>query len=1026
MVATSTDGSTSSQGFTINLTDDTSESVVGVVTDNDGAANSISESAANGNAVGITALATDADGTDTVSYSLSSDYGGAFTIDPTSGVITVLDNSLLDFEGDPAPTVTVVATSTDGSTSSQGFTINLTDDTSEAVVSAVTDNDGAANSISESAANGTAVGITALATDADGTDTVSYALSSDYGGAFTIDPTSGVITVLDNSLLDFEGDPAPTVTVVATSTDGSTSSQGFTINLTDDTSESVVGAVSDNDGAANSISESAANGSAVGITALATDADGTDTVSYSLSSDYGGAFTIDPTSGVITVLDNSLLDYEGDPAPTVTVVATSTDGSTSSQGFTINLTDDTSEAVVSAVSDNDGAANSISESAANGSAVGITALATDADGTDTVSYSLSADYGGAFTIDPTSGVITVLDNSLLDFEGDPAPTVTVVATSTDGSTSSQGFTINLTDDTSESVVGAVTDNDGAANSISESATNGSAVGITALATDADGTDTVSYSLSSDYGGAFTIDPTSGVITVLDNSLLDFEGDPAPTVTVVATSTDGSTSSQGFTINLTDDTSESVVGAVTDNDGTANSISESAANGSAVGITALATDADGTDTVSYSLSSDYGGAFTIDPTSGVVTVLDNSLLDFEGDPAPTVTVVATSTDGSTSSQGFTINLTDDTSEAVVSAVTDNDGTANSISESAANGSAVGITALATDADGTDTVSYSLSSDYGGAFTIDPTSGVVTVLDNSLLDFEGDPAPTVTVVATSTDGSTSSQGFTINLTDDTSEATVSAVTDDDGAANSISESAANGSAVGITALATDADGTDTVSYSLSSNYGGAFTIDPTSGVITVLDNSLLDFEGDPAPTVTVVATSTDGSTSSQGFTINLTDDTSEATVSAVTDNDGAANSISESAANGSAVGITALATDADGTDTVSYSLSSDYGGAFTIDPTSGVITVLDNSLLDFEGDPAPTVTVVATSTDGSTSSQGFTINLTDDTSEAVVGAVTDNDGTANSISEERRQWQRGRHHRARDGCGRHRHCQLLAEQ
>ena len=120
-----------------------------------------------------------------------------------------------------------------------------------------------------------------------------------------------------------------------------------------------------------------------------------------------------------------------------------------------------------------------------------------------------------------------------------------------------------------------------------------------------------------------------------------------------------------------------------------------------------------------------------------------------------------------------------------------------------------------------------------------------------------------------------------------------------------------------------------------------------------------------------------------------------VGPVSDNDGTANSISESAANGSAVGVTALATDADGTDTVSYSLASDHGGAFTIDASTGVVTIADNSLLDYETDAAPTVTVVATSTDGSTSNQSFTINLTDDTSEAAVGPVSDNDGTANSI-------------------------------
>ena len=466
-------------------------------------------------------------------------------------------------------------------------------------VGSVTDDDSALNSVSESAAAGTAVGLTALATDADAADSVRYSLTDDAGGRFAIDPNSGVITVADGSLLDYETATSHTVTVVATSTDGSSSSETFTINLTDDPGDSVVGPVFDNDGAANVISESAANGAAVGLSALATDPNVADTVTYSLMADHGGAFTIDANTGVVSVADGSLLDYETDAAPTVTVVATSTDGSTSNQTFTINLTDDTSEAAVGPITDNDGTANSVSESAANGTSAGITAQATDADATDTVTYSLSDDAGGRFSVDANTGIVTVADRSLLDYETATSHNIEVTATSSDGSTSVLTFNIGLTDDSGEFLVTAVMDNDGAANTVSESAANGSAVGVTALATDADGTDTVSYSLSDDHGGAFTIDTSTGVVTVADNSLLDYETDAAPTVTVVATSTDGSTSNQSFTINLTDDTSEASVGPVSDNDGTANTVSESAANGSAVGVTALATDADVTDTVTYS-------------------------------------------------------------------------------------------------------------------------------------------------------------------------------------------------------------------------------------------------------------------------------------------------------------------------------------------------------------------------------------------------------------------------------------------
>ncbi|MEQ9124703.1 MAG: cadherin repeat domain-containing protein, partial [Alphaproteobacteria bacterium] len=174
--------------------------------------------------------------------------------------------------------------------------------------------------------------------------------------------------------------------------------------------------------------------------------------------------------------------------------------------------------------------------------------------------------------------------------------------------------------------------------------------------------------------------------------------------------------------------------------------------------------------------------------------------------------------------------------------------------------------------TDGVAYSLSADSsGGGFAIDASTGVVTVANGSKLDFEAAAQHSVTVVATSEDGSTSSQTFTIDLTDQ-DEFDVSAVSDTDAAAKGVAEKAANGAVVGVTAFASDADGsTNGISYSLSSDSsGGGFAVDATTGVVTVADGSKLDFEAAAQHTVTVVATSEDGSTSSQTFTIDLVDE------------------------------------------------------------------------------------------------------------------------------------------------------------
>ena len=130
---------------------------------------------------------------------------------------------------------------------------------------------------------------------------------------------TGVITVAN--ALDYETATSHRVTVLATSSDTSTSSQAFTINVTD-INEFAVGPVTDSNAAANTVAEDAIVGTTVGITALATDADG---------NRYRHLFTLATmpavclpsiaNTGVITVAN--ALDYETATSHSVTVLATS-------------------------------------------------------------------------------------------------------------------------------------------------------------------------------------------------------------------------------------------------------------------------------------------------------------------------------------------------------------------------------------------------------------------------------------------------------------------------------------------------------------------------------------------------------------------------------------------------------------------------------------------------------------------------------------------------------------------------------
>ena len=96
--------------------------------------------------------------------------------------------------------------------------------------------------------------------------------------------------------------------------------------------------------------------------------------------------------------------------------------------------------------------------------------------------------------------------------------------------------------------------------------------------------------------------------------------------------------------------------------------------------------------------------------------------------------------------------------------------------------------------------------------------------------------VTVKATSTDGTSNTKDFTINVSDVNEPITV--VSDSNVISDTVPENSSGSTLVGVTASATDEDLTDTVSYSLTDSSGGSFKIDSTTGVVTT--DAVLDYE------------------------------------------------------------------------------------------------------------------------------------------------------------------------------------------
>jgi len=972
--ATSQDSSTTTKVFTI-VINDIDEFDVTPIVDTNLATDAIDENAPIGTTVGITANSIDGDATtSTVTYSLDDNAGGLFQINPSTGVVTTA--ALINRESPliGSYNITVRATSQDTSTTTKTYTIVI-NDVDEFDVTPIVDTNAAANSLSENSPIGSLVGITANSVDADATtSTVTYTLDNDANGVFQINPSTGVVTTaaLINRESPLTG--AYDITVRATSLDGSTETRVFTIAI-NDVDEFDVTPIVDNNPATDAVDENAPIGTTVGITANSIDADATNsTVTYSLVDSAGGLFQINPSTGVVTTA--ALINRESPliGSYNITVRATSQDTSTTTKTYTIVI-NDVDEFDATPIVDNNAAVDAVNENVPIGTTVGITAFSVDSDATTSViTYSLDDSAGGLFQIDPVTGVVSTA--ALINRESPLIGSydITIRATSQDGSTETQTYTIAI-NDVDEFDVTPIVDNNPAVDAVNENALIGTTVGITAHSVDGDATtSTVTYSLIDSAGGLFQIHPVTGVVTTA--AVINRESPQVGSynITVRATSQDTSTTTKTYTIVIID-IDEFDVGPITDTNAGINIVPENAATGTLVGITASATDADSTNNgITYSLWNTHSGRFAIDPATGVMTVANGALLNREAFASWFVTVIATSQDGSKSVKEFVVQISD-VSEFKVGAISDVNPGANSIPENCPPGTLVGITAFATDLDATNNaITYSLINDRGGRFAIHPTTGVVTANGN-LIDREVAGSWAITVLATSQDGSINVKEFIVQI-QDVDESNVGLVFDVDPALNTVLENAANGTLVGVTAFAVDNDATNSaITYSLTDSAGGRFAIHPVTGVVTVANGSLLDREAAVGWGIMIRATSQDGSFTDKPFSIYL-GDVDDLDLGPVNDVNASADSVAENSPAGTPVGLTARAVDGDATNnSVIYSLTNSAGGRFVIHPSSGVVSVAAGAVLDFETASSHQITVLATSSDGSQSSRSFTINVTD---------------------------------------------------
>ena len=113
------------------------------------------------------------------------------------------------------------------------------------LIGLLNDTNPAINSVAERAVTGTAVGITGHAVDGS-FESVSYSLTNNAGGRFQIDASTGVVTVANGLLIDFETATSHSITVRATSADGSLTDKVFTVGVSNVSPETIIGTAAAN------------------------------------------------------------------------------------------------------------------------------------------------------------------------------------------------------------------------------------------------------------------------------------------------------------------------------------------------------------------------------------------------------------------------------------------------------------------------------------------------------------------------------------------------------------------------------------------------------------------------------------------------------------------------------------------------------------------------------------------------------------------------------------------------------------
>ncbi|MDC2889460.1 cadherin domain-containing protein [Psychrosphaera algicola] len=878
----------------------------------------------------ITIEATEYDLSDTLTWTLTGSSN--FAIDAQTGEISIIANAAFDFETTPLYSLSVTATDQAGLSDSYDIQVSVTNENEPPMITS-----DSAVSINENISSGTLI-YTPVVTDGDNETEFTFALANG-GDAFSIDPNTGAITIDNQASVDFE--TSPSFDTVITVSDASNLSTDFDLAITlvnvneapEITSHTML---------IDPLLESFSPESATSfITFDALDVDAPDTLTWTLTGSSN--FAIDAQTGEISIIANAVFDFETTPLYTLSVTATDQAGLSDSYDIQVSVANENEPPMITSDS-----AVSINENISSGTLI-YTPFVTDGDNETEFTFAL-ANGGDAFSIDPNTGAITIDNQASVDFE--TTPTFNTVITVTDSSSLSNdfAFTISLLD---VNEAPSISSHTLLIESLVESFSEPQATAfITIEATEHDLSDTLTWTLTGSSN--FAIDAQTGEISIIANATFDFETTPLYTLSVTATDQAGLSDSYDIQVSVTNENEPPMIKSAS-----TVSINENISSGTLI-YTPIVTDGDNETEFTFALANG-GDAFSINPTTGEITVNNQASVDFE--TSPSFDTVITVSDASNLSTDFDLAITlVNVNEAPE--ITSHTMLIDPLLESFSPESATSfITFDALDVDAPDTLTWTLTG--SSQFSIDALTGEISIIANAAFDFETTPLYTLSVTATDQAGLSDSYDIQVSVTNENEPPMITS-----DSAVSINENISSGTLI-YTPVVTDGDNETEFTFALA-NGGDAFSIDPNTGAITIDNQASVDFE--TSPSFDTVITVSDASNLSTDFDLAITlVNVNEAPE--ITSHTMLIDPLLESFSPESATSfITFDALDVDAPDTLTWTLTG--SSSFAIDAQTGEISIIANATFDFETTPLYSLNVTVTDLAGLTDSYDLDVSITNE--------------------------------------------------